>query len=81
MYVRVKRLKTTIFLETEPQETGIELKSKLQKLLDGKVRVLTFEAPSLQLIHPRGRLQTQESWQRDECDAQMLLRTLQIVLE
>jgi hypothetical protein len=41
MYVRVKRLKTTIFLETEPQETGIELKAKLQKLLDGKVRVQT----------------------------------------
>lgn len=38
MYVRVKRLKTTIFICTEPQETGLEVKSKLQKLLDGKVR-------------------------------------------
>lgn len=37
MYVRVKRQKTTIFINTEPQESGLELKAKLQKLLDGKV--------------------------------------------
>ena len=39
MYVRVKREKTTLFVEIEPQETGLELKSKLQKLLEGKVQI------------------------------------------
>jgi hypothetical protein len=39
MYVRVKRQKTTIFVETEPTHTILEVKGKLERLLDGKVRV------------------------------------------
>lgn len=38
MYVRVKRQKVTIFLQTETWESVLEVKSKLQKHLD-KVRV------------------------------------------
>lgn len=38
MYIRCKRLKTTIFVEVDPKETILEVKGKLQKLLDGKVR-------------------------------------------
>lgn len=38
MYIRVKRKKTTIFVETEPTRTILEVKAKLEKLLDGKVR-------------------------------------------
>jgi hypothetical protein len=37
MYIRVKRKKTTIFVDAEPQESILEVKAKLQKLLDGKV--------------------------------------------
>ena len=40
MHLRVKRQKTTIFVETDPKESILEVKGKLQKLLDGKVRRL-----------------------------------------
>lgn len=33
MYVRVKRSKTTIFLHVEPTDTVLELKQKLQELV------------------------------------------------
>lgn len=38
MYVRVKRQKTTYFLHVEPTDTVLELKQKLQELVD-KVRM------------------------------------------
>jgi hypothetical protein len=48
MYVRVKRQKTTIFLLTSLQESVLEVKSKLQKHLDGKVRsTLSTRMPQL----------------------------------
>mmetsp|Transcript_2449 Transcript_2449/g.4107 ORF Transcript_2449/g.4107 Transcript_2449/m.4107 type:complete len:90 (+) Transcript_2449:197-466(+) len=34
MYVRVKRKKTTVFLHVEPTETILEVKQKLQELLE-----------------------------------------------
>ncbi|KXZ49506.1 hypothetical protein GPECTOR_21g732 [Gonium pectorale] len=34
MYVRVKRLKTTYFLHVEPTDTVLEVKQKLQELVD-----------------------------------------------
>lgn len=33
MYVRVKRSKTTIFLHVEPTDTVLEIKQKLQELV------------------------------------------------
>lgn len=33
MYVRIKRQKTTIFLHVEPTDTVLELKQKLQELV------------------------------------------------
>jgi hypothetical protein len=38
MYIRVKRKKTTIFLVVEPTDTVLEVKQKLQALID-KVRL------------------------------------------
>jgi hypothetical protein len=38
MYIRVKRQKTTVFLQVEPTDTVLEVKQKLQALLD-KVRL------------------------------------------
>jgi hypothetical protein len=40
MYIRVKRQKTTVFLQVEPTDTVLEVKQKLQALLD-KVRRCT----------------------------------------
>ena len=34
MYIRVKRLKATYFLHVEPTDTVLEVKSKLQELLE-----------------------------------------------
>jgi hypothetical protein len=34
MYIRVKRKKTTIFLVVEPTDTVLEVKQKLQALID-----------------------------------------------
>ena len=34
MYIRVKRLKATYFLHVEPSDTVLEVKSKLQELLE-----------------------------------------------
>jgi hypothetical protein len=34
MYIRVKRQKTTVFLQVEPTDTVLEVKQKLQGLLD-----------------------------------------------
>lgn len=34
MYIRVKRKKTTIFLHVEPTDTIIEVKQKLQELVE-----------------------------------------------
>ncbi|WIA13143.1 hypothetical protein OEZ86_006430 [Tetradesmus obliquus] len=34
MYIRVKRQKTTVFLQVEPTDTVLEVKQKLQALLD-----------------------------------------------
>mmetsp|Transcript_20682 Transcript_20682/g.24860 ORF Transcript_20682/g.24860 Transcript_20682/m.24860 type:complete len:94 (-) Transcript_20682:713-994(-) len=34
MYVRVKRLKTTLFLHVEPTETVLEIKQKVQALTE-----------------------------------------------
>ena len=34
MYVRVKREKTTYFLHVEPTDTILEVKQKLQELID-----------------------------------------------
>jgi hypothetical protein len=34
MYVRVKRKKTTIFLHVEPTDTVLEVKQKLQELVE-----------------------------------------------
>jgi hypothetical protein len=42
MYIRVKRQKTTVFLQVEPTDTVLEVKQKLQALLD-KVRRYTRE--------------------------------------
>lgn len=33
MYVRVKRIKTTIFLHVDPTDTVLEVKQKLQELV------------------------------------------------
>ncbi len=38
MYVRVKRLKTTLFLHVDPGETVLELKSKIQASTDSVER-------------------------------------------
>lgn len=38
MYIRVKRQKTTVFLQVEPTDTLLEVKQKLQALIE-KVRV------------------------------------------
>eukprot|EP00882_Tetradesmus_deserticola_P008288 GHRQ01008738.1.p1 GENE.GHRQ01008738.1~~GHRQ01008738.1.p1 ORF type:complete len:119 (+),score=50.12 GHRQ01008738.1:586-942(+) len=43
MYIRVKRQKTTVFLQVEPTDTVLEVKQKLQALLDkapGKLQLL-----------------------------------------
>mmetsp|Transcript_28895 Transcript_28895/g.94466 ORF Transcript_28895/g.94466 Transcript_28895/m.94466 type:complete len:95 (+) Transcript_28895:52-336(+) len=37
MYVRVKRLKTTMFMHVEPSETVLELKQKIQSLTEKSV--------------------------------------------
>jgi hypothetical protein len=34
MYIRVKRQKTTIFLHVEPTDTVLEVKQKLQDLVE-----------------------------------------------
>lgn len=34
MYIRVKRQKQTIFLQVQPSDTVLEVKSKLQELCD-----------------------------------------------
>lgn len=39
MYVRIKRQKTTIFLHVEPTDTVLEVKQKLQELVQ-QVEVL-----------------------------------------
>ena len=38
MYVRVKRLKTTLFLHVDPAETVLELKQKIQASTDSAER-------------------------------------------
>lgn len=43
MYIRVKRQKTTVFLQVEPTDTVLEVKQKLQALLD-KVSCCTWHA-------------------------------------
>lgn len=49
MYVRVKRQKTTYFLHVEPTDTVLEVKQKLQELVD-KVSV----AATLLLLRAAG---------------------------
>lgn len=39
MYVRVKRSKTTIFLHVEPTDTVLEVKQKLQELVQQVLHV------------------------------------------
>lgn len=34
MYIRVKRKKTTVFLHVEPTDTVLEVKQKLQELVE-----------------------------------------------
>jgi len=48
MYVRVKRKKTTYFLHVEPTDTILEVKQKLQELID--------QAPESQQLFKGGHL-------------------------
>lgn len=50
MYVRVKRSKTTIFLHVEPTDTVLEVKQKLQELVQ---QVLQYIG-----LKPRGQCYT-----------------------
>lgn len=41
MYIRIKRKKTTIFLIVEPTDTVLEVKQKLQALIDKVERAVS----------------------------------------
>lgn len=70
MYIRVKRSKTTYFIQCEPTETSLDIKQKLHDLIDRPVNDQRLILVSTgEVLEDSKALADQKVWNKNYCSS------------